>query len=774
MARVSSKFFAAVRNCLGPLVLTLLVILMMAEALFSDGRLVPSQFGTDLHLYFIPVRFFAFSQWKAGHFPLWSPRVFCGIPFFAQLQTNLLYPIAWINFFLNTATATTIELAANVSIAAICAYIWARKRGISRCGATLAGAVFAFSGGVYLRVLAGHISPLASIAWAPLVFVAVDLLLAQRWLAGVLLGAAAVCLQCLGGYPQYAYFTLLVAGSYLLLQSIGKQRILRMYAGFAAIYVLAGMLSAAQTIPSYYSTDFSIRHGGTSYKFSSALSLPPESLLTIFIPYPFGDATHVDYVGRWYMWEMSAYAGIISVALALIALFSKKRNDAWRMAALLGVILILMVGSYTPVHLFLYHYFPGFRMFRGASKFAALWGLVIGMLAGEGFDRIKTASVGKIAIALLAMGAALCLVASSIAYSATGHNLVGQMMHVVVQSGEYFNARVFAQFGVSDQIAEWMGRQWLIAGLLLAAMGVLLYLRKKWPFAAYAILALCIAEVFTAAAVSSTTAPGALLYPKEWKTLTENAIAHDQRLLFGSSWYMGNLGYLIGYNSLWGYEPGQPWRYTELFAHSQGEPPDVPDEYTFNLKQKSHLFALLRCCAILPRVPGDAVQSVNNPLPHLELIGQCTIEQDDQKIMSALCSNNFDYRGTAIVGAAPVIAPTVAGTKGKVQLIQQTINDLEIEADLPAPALLLVTDAYAPGWHVKPLEDHPPQASYDVMRADDVLRAIPLAAGHHHFDLYYFPPGLTCGIALSVAGIILWFGGAAYLLRASQRNHPVS
>ena len=177
----------AIRRFIGPAVLVMMVVQIMHGSLFSGGRFVPTKPNTDLHLQFLGWRYFGFTQWMHGQFPFWNPHVFCGMPFFAQLQSDLLYPIAWANFLCNTVTATTIELAANVTVAALCAYAWGRQRGISRCGASLAGAAFAFSGPVYLRVMAGHLSPLASVAWTPLVFMGVDRLLAEQFLAGILI-----------------------------------------------------------------------------------------------------------------------------------------------------------------------------------------------------------------------------------------------------------------------------------------------------------------------------------------------------------------------------------------------------------------------------------------------------------------------------------------------------------------------------------------------------------------------------------------------------------
>ena len=62
-----------------------------------------------------------------------------------------------------------------------------------------------------------------------------------------------------------------------------------------------------------------------------------------------------------------------------------------------------------------------------------------------------------------------------------------------------------------------------------------------------------------------------------------------------------------------------------------------------------------------------------------------------------------------------------------------------------------------------------PQNEYEVLPANFVLRAIPLAAGRHHFTLEYTPKGLKEGRAISLAALLclLAFG-------AKGRSPPCS
>jgi uncharacterized membrane protein YfhO len=80
---------------------------------------------------------------------------------------------------------------------------------------------------------------------------------------------------------------------------------------------------------------------------------------------------------------------------------------------------------------------------------------------------------------------------------------------------------------------------------------------------------------------------------------------------------------------------------------------------------------------------------------------------------------------------------------------------LTIEADTNKPTLLLITDLYDHNWHVEALPDST-QQSYHLMPADYILRAVPLAAGHHHLQILYAPTAFPIGIGISVAAWTLW------------------
>jgi len=86
-------------------------------------------------------------------------------------------------------------------------------------------------------------------------------------------------------------------------------------------------------------------------------------------------------------------------------------------------------------------------------------------------------------------------------------------------------------------------------------------------------------------------------------------------------------------------------------------------------------------------------------------------------------------------------------------VVESSASQLTVEADLPQPAILLITDAYSSGWQARPLNGSVQQV-YKVLPANYVLQAIPLSQGHHRIRLEYLPRGVHAGMWISIAATV--------------------
>jgi hypothetical protein len=149
----------------------------------------------------------------------------------------------------------------------------------------------------------------------------------------------------------------------------------------------------------------------------------------------------------------------------------------------------------------------------------------------------------------------------------------------------------------------------------------------------------------------------------------------------------------------------------------------------------------------------DRVLTARTVLPRLELVQAYRVISGRDEILQAMTSPSFDPEQQVILETEPRPAPTLFAEKGTATLVDSSAGRLTIEADLPHPAVLLITDVYSNGWRARSLKGSVQQV-YKVLPANYVLRAIPLSQGRHRIQLEYAPPGLREGMWMSIVSMV--------------------
>jgi hypothetical protein len=112
-----------------------------------------------------------------------------------------------------------------------------------------------------------------------------------------------------------------------------------------------------------------------------------------------------------------------------------------------------------------------------------------------------------------------------------------------------------------------------------------------------------------------------------------------------------------------------------------------------------------------------------------------------------LADPGFDPRTTVLVaGDFPTSAPAATLPGESVQVVAYAAERVVLRADVRSPALLVLADAYFPGW----------QATVDgaaapILRANLMFRAVALEPGTHEIIFSYAPAAWRTGAALSLA-----------------------
>ena len=736
-------------------IISLVLLLAMALAMFGDllfagGTRVLGHPGSDMFLQYFAWREFGFRELARGNLTLWNPHIFSGAPYFGGMQGALLYPPNWIFLVLPTPVAINWSVALHVFAIGAFMFLWMKQRGLSASASLFAGILVMFCGAFFPHVFAGHLPQLSAMTWSPLIFCSIDAVFRTQCVRWSLLGIFAIAMQTLAGFPQYVFYTAIIAGLYAALRLIVHWN-WRIAASLLSIYPAGALLAAVQLLPAIQTTRETTRGFRLPFQFASMLSLPPEDFVTMVAPDFFGHTAR--YWGRWYLWETSLFLGVAGVVFAIYATIRCERRIKWRPVIVICVAFLLAFGAYTPLFGFLYSWIPGFDRFRSISKFSFPASLFLCLLAATGLDwlfrqkRIEIPFIAAVFAGAAALGVAGWWTASTGAWP--------ELMNTSRASGQsYLLPQLYADTEFIAQSQHLAAMSLFVAAGVCALLGIILTFARREPRALFGVIVLAAAEMFIFVhAVRATFDSTIIVNPNEKRFLEEHP--DDYRIMNVAN---PNSAMLIGAQDMWGYEATVVRRYAEFMTWSQGGDPDQAMSYV-KFVRYDPLFAMLRLRYVLGQRGteieiGDAPE---NPLSHLHLVFSYRVLPDRNAIFDALRSTTFDPLREVILESEPQPKPLPAESAGTARIVAVSTDALEIEADVEQPCILLITDAFTPSWRAVALTGSV-QTSYKLLPANYILRAVPLLAGHHHLRIEYARDALTIGKWISILAGLAFLG----------------
>ena len=762
--------------------LLMITLAMFGDVLFTSSGSILSAKGLDLYAGELSGLDFLYRELRNGNLVLWNPHVFSG----SFMLSTAFYPPHFFHLFLPLPQAVNAGIALHVFLAGFFMYLWATYRRLHPLACLLVAVLLMFCGPYFMHVFAGHVGNLCAMTWAPLIFLSVDGMMDKPSLKWALLGIFAVAMQMLTGQFQYVYYTaiavVLYGGSRLFFVEKQKYVIL----GLLAIPIGSLLLTAFQLLPILTSSQEGVRGAGVAAGFAAMFSFPPENLITFVAPFFFGDIQNLSYWGRCYLWEMCLFTGVFGFFLSLYGAVSCERRTRYVLIAIIMILMILALGAHTPLFMILFDWLPGFNKFRGTSKFMFFASLFWILLAGYGLDRLFRQEIHLRKFFVIPLSTALVLGGVAVwifnASSATTINFLwASIVQFVANTREsYFSFNLFRDAAFRAEAGRFSALGLYLAAASCLIVAGLLFLIRSSRRVIYVLALLTAIEIFAFARINRPTFSYDDLQISQIKAFYK-AHPGDYRVL---SFVNANTAMSTGAQDIWGYGPVAMGRYVQFMAWTQGSDPDKATTY-LKIKQYHTLFRMLRLRYVF--TPGDknkgvAVQEYEDWMPRISLVQDWKVAGSREEIFQELGKPNFDPRQTVILEKTPAHAPTVApapmsgdvksDTKNTysvlerspkfalnvpsgnahVEIVDSSVNHLTIKADLPSPAILLVTDLYASGWQAKALAGSV-QSEYQVMPANYILKAIPLKAGHHQFRIFYQPQAFIIGAWVSTLSL---------------------
>ena len=768
------------------LILLALVVLAFFWPLILAGQWIPRG-GGDLVSFLWPMYRFAARSLRAGVVPLWNPHLYSGAPFVADNQSGVFYPVNLLAFALFGEPSYGVMEALvvfHVWLAGAGLFAMARGMGLGRLAALVGGVAFALSDLFVTHV--GNLNLNATAAWLPWL-----LLLTHRaltgggpgWAAGA---GAVLAVAALAGHGQMLLFLALAFVLYLLYRLAvdwqrGPWRALRTL-GLAALIVAIGVGGAAlMLLPAYEMAEHTGR-GGLPYEEATRYSLPPRALVGLLAP---------DFYGRgparfWGPWDRVevGYAGVAAVVLAALAIVAecplwtaRLKHHVLRITQyavrsthyapfptgfflfLVPLSLLLAMGGHAPLYGLLYRYAPTFDQVRAPARLILLADLGLAALAARGMDWLVRGRLRESS-------------ATSGAWNAGGWVGPGAL----AAAGILLAVGLPQARAVPPERVPQATTSILVAAALLGLSGGLVWLARRWRWAAWLLLPLLAADLIGLGAMLEAEPNDPTLGFRHDDVAAflrrELQLGVPYRIESATAAWQPDAALVHGlydvggvYNPL-GLAPYQAYRWavgarsTPLYnllgikyvLAGKGQPPlDEGDEgdgqfvpvYTAN--------------------PEIDVYLNTAALPRAFLVTRSHVVPDHGAAWEAIHAPDFDPARTVVLeegqianGKLQIADGELQGESGGVSFVQYGLNAVELAVRAPVGGCLVLSDVYYPGWRAA--VDGAPA---EVLRADYAFRAVLVPPGEHTVTMTFAPATWRVGLVVSV---VTWVGLAAWVV----------
>jgi hypothetical protein len=141
--------------------------------------------------------------------------------------------------------------------------------------------------------------------------------------------------------------------------------------------------------------------------------------------------------------------------------------------------------------------------------------------------------------------------------------------------------------------------------------------------------------------------------------------------------------------------------------------------------------------------------------PRAWMVGKVLVERDRVRTYQLLETADFDPARMAVSADALDIAATSAeAIPAEISWDKFELNRIELKVRAPSPGLLVVAEAYFPGWHA--MVDG---RETRIHKINNVFRGVTLPKGESRVVLVYRPVSVYAGgimTLLCFAGVIVW------------------
>ncbi|MDO5297681.1 MAG: YfhO family protein [bacterium] len=318
-----------------------------------------------------------------GEFPLWEPKIGCGVPLFAESEAGIFHPTFLLYFLSDITLAVNITILSAILIAMLGSYAWSRCLGLTPLAAGVSALAYGLGYTFLLRT--EQLNIIHVIAWLPACLALIYLSTAQAkkryWFALVAIWTMqllashlqmfAICQMCCWVYIIYLIIT--------TPQDKALQRY-KLLAGFLAALGMTILLGSVQLLAIYELTPRTTRESAYPLELLQDLS-PSWPMLANFINPFYPSWLHA----AWNTEKLSAvphskmviyvrdsfqYIGLLPILLCFNSLAAPRRRQAIGLWFLSAFFLLLALGPDYGLYYAIWRWVPFISSFRFPGRFA--------------------------------------------------------------------------------------------------------------------------------------------------------------------------------------------------------------------------------------------------------------------------------------------------------------------------------------------------------------------------------------------------------------------
>lgn len=687
---------------------------------------------------------------------LWSNEYFAGHPVFAAPEKQYSYPLRYLFAALPQSLGYNMFVLSGYVLSAWLTYCYCHHLSQSVFAAFAGGLIFGLSG--FMMINVDHLSMIQATAWMPLLLWSLHQLsqtYSRRWFFVCVL---ATTLSILSGHPQITFYTMLLAGVYVLVLSINaKGGAFRFCVICSAAALLGLMLSAVEIIPMVELGQSSTKQS-MSYEVFSSYAFPANQMAQLFFPFIYGGPVESIYGGPFFGLANSrgivGSIGFLAVIMAVFGVIRHLKNniDCRFWFGALIVSFVLATGDSTPVFRLAYE-LPLFNLFRAHGRLMMIVSIATAVLATFGL-----ASLQRKALSLATR--------SSVVIAFSGM-VLGLLLWTV--SGQLYQT-------YSGNLSSFV----LSVPLVLLGLSSLIVLLWRKPLQNRSLKSLLI--LFLVIDLTSAN----WFFPWHYKTLSVDFLKPDVHHLdykkqleqqhhrfaamdgFWSKVITPDQARIFDIETVNGYGPLQMTEY-QRFSGITNSGNFTPQLFEFSNRTLDLLSVSLVSSPepidnaqsrfeLLEQVEGSFIYRNRRVLPRAWLATEIIVQDRAtmlRTIKTSRLPNGLPFDPLTMALVEEKVEFKGANNVDKEKNMEVTINSLsnhkiELSTDNHYDAFLVLSENYSAGWQAAiDGKQHP------LTRTSVSLRGLVLPAGKHQVVLTYEPFSLWIGAFVSFMGLFL-------------------